>query len=259
MAAVQLEDSTLKELMALLNAVKDSATPGLAERITGMLTTLGVVAAEIEPEPAKTLVGAAMDSADSLADVLRDLDQWKRSGTWNALKDLVSLSTAIRDSATPALAERFTSLAVGLGQIAGEAGSGVAETVSAAEANGSELAGMVRQLGTWHKDGTWDAILEGAGLLRALKDSVSPQITERVVSFASDAVIDLREALDSGLLGMGIRATEVLHEAVASAERDTSRVSLTALMRALKEPEIQYSVKVLMAFVRRLSSVVSEE
>lgn len=258
MAAVKLEDSTLKELMALLNAIKDSATPGLAERITGMLTTLGVVAAEIEPEPAKVLVGAAMDHAGSLAELLSDLDQWKRTGTWDAVKDMVSLVAAMKDSATPALAERFTSLAVGLGHIAGEAGSGVAETVTAAEANGAELAAMVRQLGTWQKDGTWDALVEGAGLLRALKDSVSPQITERVVSFASDAVIDLREALDSGLLGMGIRATEVLHEAVASADRDASRVSLTGLMRALKEPEIQYSVKVLMAFLRRLSSVVAE-
>lgn len=258
MAAVQLEDSTLNELMALLNAVKDSATPRLAERVTGMLTTLGMVAAEIEPEPAKILVGAAMDHAGSVADVLRDLDQWKRTGTWDALKDLLSFVTALKDSTTPALAERLTSMAVSLGQVAGEAGTGVAETVSAAEAHGPELAHMIHQLGAWQKDGTWDALVEGAGLLRALKDSVSPQITERVVTFASDAVIDLREALDSGLLGMGIRATDVLHEAVASAERDTSRVTLTGLMRALKEPEIQYSVKVLMGFLRRLSKVVSE-
>lgn len=258
MAAVQLEDSTLNELMALLNAVKDSATPRLAERVTGMLTTLGMVAAEIEPEPAKILVGAAMDHAGSVADVLRDLDQWKRTGTWDALKDLLSFVTALKDSTTPALAERLTSMAVSLGQVAGEAGTGVAETVSAAEDHGPELAHMIHQLGAWQKDGTWDALVEGAGLLRALKDSVSPQITERVVTFASDAVIDLREALDSGLLGMGIRATDVLHEAVASAERDTSRVTLTGLMRALKEPEIQYSVKVLMGFLRRLSKVVSE-
>lgn len=255
---IEVEESTLKELASLVNAIKDSATPALAERITTLLSSLGVVAAEVEPVPASTIVEAAMSNADELATAIRVVGEWQRTGTWAALTEAVALLAALRDSATPAIAERLAGIAIGLGQIAGEAGAGVAETVGAVEEQGFGLAGIIRQVGTWQSDGTWDAIVQLAGLARGLNDSLSPQIVERVTAFAADAVLDLREALDSGLLGLGVRATDALNKSVVAAGHDTTRITLTGLMRSLKEPEIQFSIKVMMGLLRRMSAIVGD-
>lgn len=258
MGTMEVDENTLREMASLLNAIKDSATPGLADRITTLLSSLGMVAAEVEHEPAAAIIGAAMSNSDGITSAIEELGEWQRTGAWSSLTEAVALVSALRDSATPAIAERLATMAVQVGQIAGEAGTGVAETVGAVEENGSELARMIRQVGAWQSDGTWDAIVQLAGLARALNDSLSPQIVERVVSFASDAAIDLREALDSGLLALGIRASEALNQSVKVAETDASRVTLTGLLRSLKEPEIQFSVKVLLGMLRRFASVVRE-
>ncbi len=255
---IEVEENTIKEMASLLEAIKDSATPGLAERITTLLSSLGVVAAELDPKPASTLVQAAMVSADGLAQAMHQLSEWQRTGVWDSVTQAVSLLAAFTDSATPAIAERVAVLAVGLGEIAGEAGAGVADTVAAVEEHGSELADMIRQVGTWQADGTWDAVVQLANLANGLNDSLSPQIVERVVAFAADAVLELRRALDSGLLALGIRATQALDESVFAAKQDVSRITVTGLMRSLRDPEIQSGVKIIMGLVRRVSKIVGE-
>lgn len=258
MGTMEVDENTVREMASLLNAIKDSATPGLADRITTLMSSLGMVAAEVEPEPAAAIVGAAMTNSDGITSAIKELGEWQRTGAWSALTEAVGLASALRDSATPAIAERLAAMAVQVGQIAGDAGPGVAETVGAVDESGTSLAAMIRQVGAWQSDGTWDAIVQLAGLARALNDSLSPQIVERVVSFASDAAIDLREALDSGLLGLGIQASQALNQSVKAAETDATRVTLTGLLRSLKEPEIQFSVKVIMGVLRRFASVVQD-
>ncbi|NMP25231.1 DUF1641 domain-containing protein, partial [Sulfobacillus sp. DSM 109850] len=170
-------------------------------------------------------VRAVEDHGADLAAMIRQLGDWQHNGTWNALTEMVSLVSALRDSATPHLAERLGHLAVGLGQMAGEAGPGVAETVRAVEDHGADLAAMIRQLGAWQQDGTWDALMQLVTLAKGLQDSLTPHLVERLVSFAGDAVSDLRAALDSGLLDLGIRATHALSDVTETVRNDTSRVT----------------------------------
>ncbi len=258
MGMVEVDESTLRELTSLLGALKDSATAGLAERISNLMVSLGAVAAEVEAGPASAIVETAMDNAEGLTTAMQQLGDWQRNGTWKSLTETVSLVAALRDSATPHLAERLSSMAIGLGQIAGEAGPGVAETVSAMEDHGADLARMLRQVGAWQQDGTWDALVQLVTLVKGMNDSLTPHLVERVVSFAADAVIDLRAALDSGLLDLGIRAMQALAAATDAARTDASRVTVTGLMRSLKDPEIQYGVKLMMGLLRRLPQIVDE-
>ena len=256
MAMVEVEEATVREIASLLKAIRDSATPGLAERITSLVGALGQVAAEVEPEPASSLVQAAMTNAPAITAMLNELGQWQRTGVWDSLTEAASLASALKDSATPAIAERLADLAVSLGNIAGEAGAGVAQTLGAAEANGPELAAMIRQLAAWQQDGTWDALMQLATLGKGLTDSLSPAIVERAVSFATDTIIELQQALDAGLLALGTRAMGALNASVQAASADKSRITVTGLLRSLKEPEIQYGVKVILGLVRRIAEVV---
>ena len=252
MATIEVTDETLQELTTLLGAIRDSATPGLAERISQMMAALGQVAAEVEPDQAGQLVASAMQASDALAKTLGQLDAWHRTGVWDSLTELVSVGAALKDSATPHLAERVATLASGLGQMASEVGPGVVDTVGAVEAHGPVLREMIEEMARWHQDGTWKTLTETVTVLRALNDSLTPQMVERLMEMVTTLGSTLSAALDAGLLTMGLRLGDALTAAKADADQDTTRVTAMGLVRSIKEPEMQRSVKMLMALVRRL-------
>jgi uncharacterized protein YjgD (DUF1641 family) len=256
MATVEVAEETLQELAILLGAIKDSATPGLAERISQMLAALGAVAAEVEPDRAGLLVESAMEASDSLAKTLEQLDEWHRTGVWDSLTELVSFTAALKDSATPPIAERVATLAIGLGQMAGEIGPGVVETVSAVEAHGPALRQMIEEIARWHHDGTWKTLTEAVTVVRALNDSLTPHMVERVVELAATLGGALASAAESGLLDLGLRMGEALAAASHDSAQDASRVTAVTLMRSIREPGMQRGVKTLMALMRRLPEVI---
>ncbi|NMP25152.1 hypothetical protein HIJ39_22920, partial [Sulfobacillus sp. DSM 109850] len=96
MGMVEVDEATLRELTSLLGALKDSATPGLAERISTLMVSLGAVAAAVEPGPASAIVDTAMTHADALTTAMQQLGDWQHNGTWNALTEMVSLVSALR-------------------------------------------------------------------------------------------------------------------------------------------------------------------
>ena len=256
MATVEVAEETLQELAALLGAIKDSATPGLAERISEMMAGLGVVAAEIEPERAGHLVGSAMQASDSLAKTIGQLDEWHRTGVWSSLTEMVGFAAALKDSATPQIAERMATLAIGLGQIAGEVGPGVGETVSAVEQYGAALRQMIEDIARWHADGTWKTLTDTVTIVRAMNDSLTPAMVERMVELATTLGGALATAVESGLFDLGLRMGEALAAANHDAAQDSSRVTAMSLVRMIKEPEMQRSIKTLMALARRLPDVI---
>jgi uncharacterized protein YjgD (DUF1641 family) len=258
MATVEVQEDTLHELTSLLMAIKDSATPGLAERITNIMVSLGTVAAEVDPRPASELVAAVMNEAEPLKATLRQLAEWHRTGTWQALTEIASVVAAFKDSVTPHLAERAATITANVGAVAGEVGPGIAQSVAAVERHGDALARMVEDLGRWERDGTWDSLRQVVSLVKALTDSVTPQMLERTLAIVIEGVSALQDAFDSGLLTLGVKMAHALNVAAQAAETDTGRISATALMRRLKEPGVQRGMKVVMAFLRELPSVVNE-
>ncbi|MCY0877515.1 MAG: hypothetical protein OWU84_01010 [Firmicutes bacterium] len=258
MATVEIEEETIRELTSLLLALKDSVTPGLAGRITDLLAGLGAVAAEVEPETGRRLVARVMEEAPALEKTVTQLADWHRHGVWEALVDTASLAAAVKDGLTPSIVERLAGLAAALGTVAGSVGPGVGETVSAVEQHGQALAQVVHEVARWQADGTWDALVQVVSLVKALTDSVTPEMLERTLSIVIEGVSALQDAFDSGLLTVGVKMAHALHQAAKTAEGDTGRISATALMRRLREPGVQRGMKVLMALVQELPQVVNE-
>ncbi len=256
MAAREVDAGTLQELTALLAAIKDSATPGLAERISQILVSLGIPASAVDAEKARDLVETTMQTSDALVEAMRQLDVWYRSGVWSSLTEMTAVLTALRDSATPHMVERLAEVAGGWGAIAAQAGPGVASTVDAVETHGDELARVIHQVGQWQHDGTWDALTDFIVLARGLRDSVTPHVMERLTTLMTAATETLTAGMDSGLLDISVRAADALSSAKHSAEKDPTRITATGLFRSLKDPEIQRGLKVMMAFLRQLPDII---
>ncbi len=256
MATIEVADETLRELTTLLGAIRDSATPELAQRVSEIMANLGAVAAEVEPDRAGPLMQSAMQTAPSLAKTLMQLDEWHRTGVWDSLSEWVSLSAALKDGATPQIAERVATLATGLGQLASEIGPGVIETASAVESHGPALREMIDDIAGWHQDGTWNMLTEMVTVLRALNDSLTPDLVGRLVDMLTTLGSAAVAALDSDILGMGLRLVDTLTSADKDAALDTSRVTVMGLLRSLKEPEMQRAVKTVTAVMRRLPAIV---
>lgn len=256
MATIEVSEQTLSEWMALLTAIKDSATPALAERIAGMLTALGQLAAPLTDPAAQDLVRTAVDSGPELTEMIETLRTWHRTGTWNALKELATVATAVKDSASPHLVERITTLGVQLVRVVKDVGPGVETTVSAAEDEGAALAQLLRQVGEWTRDGTWQTVTELMALLRGFRESITPQLTERMIDFITHSVLALREAMDSGLLELGLALMQSMHEATQEADKATTRVTVTGLIRSLNNPGVQYAWQVLLGILRRSPQIV---
>lgn len=258
MATIEVADETLRELTTLLGAIRDSATPGLAQRVSEIMANLGAVAAEVEPDRAGPLVQSAMQTAPSLAQTLMQLDEWHRTGVWDSLSEWVSFSAALKDGVTPQIAERVATLVTGLGQLASEIGPGVIETASAVESHGPVLREMIDDIAGWHQDGTWNMLTEMVTILRALNDSLTPDMVGRLVDMLTTLGSATAAALDSGLLEIGIRLADALTSADKDAAQNASRITAMGLLRSLKEPEIQRAVKTVMAVMRRLPGIVED-
>ncbi|AEJ39301.1 hypothetical protein TPY_1111 [Sulfobacillus acidophilus TPY] len=248
----------LKELATVATAVKDSATPHLAERVAGMATALGQLTAPLTDPAAQDLVRTAVDSGPELTEMIATLRTWHQTGTWDALKELATVATALKDSASPHLVERMTTLGVQLGRVVKDIGPGVEATVSAAEDEGAALAQLLRQVGEWTRDGTWQTVTELMALLRGFRESATPQLTERLIDFITHSVLALREAIDSGLLELGLALMQSLHEATEEADKATTRITITGLMRSLKDPGIQYALHVLLGIGRRFPQTIKD-
>jgi uncharacterized protein YjgD (DUF1641 family) len=200
-----------------------------------------------------------MQASDALAETMHQLEVWHRTGVWASLTELVNLGAALKDSATPAIAERVASLAIGLGQVAGEVGPGVTETVGAVETHGAALRDMIEELAGWHQDGTWKALTEAVTVLRALSDSVTPHMVERVVEMIATLGAAINAAVESGLLDLGIRLGDALMQASRAADKDETRYTAMGLARRIKQPEVQRSVKVLMALLQQLPNAIEPQ
>jgi uncharacterized protein YjgD (DUF1641 family) len=258
MATIEISEATLGEWMSLLHAVQDSATPALAERIAAMLTTLGGLAAKLDDDTAAQLIDTTVMRAPELSATLETLAAWHHDGVWDALREMASIAAALKDSATPQLVERLAGLGVALGQVAGAVGPGLLATLTQLEEEAEPLSHMIAQLGEWWREGTWQTLVDLMSLVHAFRESMTPQLAERATVFVSQALVALRQAVDSGLLELGLATMNALQSAAKEAERPKGRITVTGLMRSLREPEIQYTTQLLLALMRRGPDIIKD-
>ncbi len=257
MATIQVSSETLGEWTALLTALRDSATPAMAERIGTMLSTLGQLTERVSEPAAMDILETIIEKHDALTTSLEQLERWQQDGTWTALTDFASLFTAVKNSATPPMAERIGTLLTQLGKLANKvAKTDALPLLDNLLDNQSELLAIMDQLISWQHSGTWDAIVEFTSLMKALQDSVSPQMSERVAQLAQQAGRGMNQMMDSGVVDLTADMISQLTDAFNEAQADSRKVTLGTMLRAIKDPDIQISLKTLMGLLHRLPGIL---
>ncbi len=170
-----------------------------------------------------------------------------------ALGRVATLVALLEDLATPALVERVATLTATLGQLAAlvtepQAYEASTRLVRALPA----LATAAEQLRQWQQDGTWDALTEMAGLVAALRDLATPNLTARVAATATALTESALRAQQFGALDVLVSMGGAMREAKQAADGDTRRVSLWNLRHAITEPEVQRGLKLLLALAAAL-------
>lgn len=101
---------TTRELSTLAAALTDSITPGVAERVTVLLTELSEAGSRLASPAGMALVESVVQEAPDLVRALHLLAEWQVNGTWEVFEGAVNLLKSLHDSLNPALVERIVGL-----------------------------------------------------------------------------------------------------------------------------------------------------
>ncbi|MGC8580328.1 MAG: DUF1641 domain-containing protein [bacterium] len=174
-------------------------------------------------------------------------------------KDVKQLTTAITDSITPAMINRLTENIDQIGRLSEMLTN--AEIVNLIEkiTNMSEslnlLLDILKQL---HEQGTLDQLANMVGVLDGLLNSLTPGILSRMVDIGLQLVEVGDFLLTSGLhsrLPFVIHAIDAaIVEAQDKAGKGKQLGGIIGLLRALKQPEIQEGLQILLKGIRGLST-----
>ncbi len=268
MATIKVSQDTLEEWAAVLSAVKDSATPALAERLAQMITALGQLAQRATEPAALETVDLLVTRQQTLQTVLDQLEQWRQDGTWTALTEFTALLAGIKNSASAPLAERLGTLAAQLGDLVGSATDPAAQALlTHALDHEPALSATVRQLAEWHQDGTWTAMTEFAALLAGIKNSASAPLAERLGTLAAQlgpVVTRLTDAETLSTLDQVLdqQATlRVLLDQLSRWQQDGTWDAVTNLMglaRALQDSLNPLMIERLMTTGTQLGTLVNQ-
>ena len=248
MATVQVPQEVLREWAQALSAVRAQVPPPMAQQVASIVTVLtawasgqesaGTAPMEANPVPALTPATAAAP-LEAAASALT--------------AELSSVASAVADSVTPALVERVTALLTEFGvigsRLASPAGLGLVESVAD---QAQELTQLLRQMSVWQANGTWALVENTAALVKALQDSVSPALAERVIDFLVPVVGSLSQMDSAGMLEAAVRLAEAAPDSLAHAREDRRRLTVVALLREVQNPEVQLGIKTLLQMLRRL-------
>ncbi|POB10015.1 MAG: DUF1641 domain-containing protein [Sulfobacillus thermosulfidooxidans] len=249
--------NALVELASLAAAFKASATPPMAERVGSLLSNMGELTALAASDEAKKAAQELIERAPSLTQAAAQLDVWQHDGTWDAIKEFTALLTAVKSSASPAMAERVASLLSSLGSLAARASE--PETVSALNFvldNQNAMMSLFQQMVSWQHDGTWAAIVDFSSLISAVRDSATTQMVERVSGIVVEASRALDGAIRSGLLDLGLKIMDAAASAVEEAKADPQKMTAMGLLRALKDPDVQVGVKMIINVLKKVPHIM---
>lgn len=113
------------------------------------------------------------------------------------------------------------------------------------------LTRLLQRVDELERSGALATFLDLTEVAHALRISVSDHMVAQLATAARNAL-----ELADGLALQAPALKQAAEEARAAASADTGRVGLLDLARALKEPQIQYGLKFLLAFSRRLPAAM---
>ncbi len=255
MATIEISQARLQEWTEMLLALKRSVDPSATEQVDALLASVksaqGSQAVQSERRAHPDTRQAAADA------VLSQLVRWRHDGTWDALTEFAGLLTSVKSSATAGMAERMgTLVATTGGLMARLTESDTTQFLTYVFENQEVVRKLLDQLATWQSDGTWQTLTDLAGLVQAAKQSFSVATVSRLSALTEEGLLVLQRFLDSGALPGGLAILEQLSEAMSQAfhetEQDTKQVTLTGMLRIIKDPQIQITLKTLVALLKKV-------
>lgn len=177
-----------------------------------------------------------------------------------AMEEARGLAGAVEAALTPGTVDRLATLAERLGNVLDTLTS--PEVLALAEqvrTSAPALTRLLRRLEELDRTGALDLLLDLAGALGALSHSLSDAMVQR----AADTLRSVAEvgdlAVSSGLADRAPALAAALRQAGAEAAADPGRLGLFGLIRALRDPEVQRSLKFLLAVARHVPKALSDD
>lgn len=173
-----------------------------------------------------------------------------------ALGDVAGAALA---SVTPGMFNRLAEMAERAGTAVDIATSPeVLELLGQVRASAPALTHAIRRVDELTKSGALDSLLDLAQVLQAAQSSMGDAMIHRLGNLIRvfGEMADL--LVVSGLPEKVPALMEAAEGAKAEAEADPTAVSLFGLMRALKQPEVQFALKFMLAMARRLPAAAAE-
>lgn len=102
------------------------------------------------------------------------------------------------------------------------------------------------------RSGALETFVELAEMAHAAKATLGDGMVHRLADRAAVALEMIDPLLDREMAGRMARVTGALSEARAVAAKDQTRISVFDLLRAFREPEVQFALRWLLATARRM-------
>lgn len=172
-------------------------------------------------------------------------DKKTSAASANRIEEAAGLLTAGLDSMTPAIAQRLATTIAQMAELIDVINNDEMKNLMAGTAKAAES--LERSIGTikmLEESGTLATLVEIGDLANAITQSLTTSLVVRSLS----PVLSLAEAGDQLL--------EEVRESAHESAKETRKLSIIALLRELQDPQVQKSLKFMLALARRLPGLL---
>ena len=194
-------------------------------------------------DPEADLEAAIAENPEAVAEFVRRLD------AVNELLDVLSLGeNALTDEMIREVAGTTATLAESADGLATEGTVGLAETVGE---NGAELEAALESVLELQRSGALEELVELAGVASLLSSALDDEMVASLAATGSS----LGEIADTAADGDARDGIETALEGLAAAESEPpERVGPVGLVRAARDPEVQYGLGYVLAIARAIGA-----
>ncbi len=258
MATIVVSSETLQQWTETMSALRGVVAPAEAETIDTLLVSMELMRNTPAVEAPSKHSENVRETVGNVA--LDQLAQWQLDGTWDAMTQFASLLTAVKSSATAPMAERLGMALTTLGNLVSRVtGEDSIEMLTSLFDHPDTLTGVLEQLATWQSDGTWQRLLELVTLLMAVMDSLSIATIERLTATTEKAGRTLSTVMDSRAVPISMALLDAMTDAWQDALGDRKSLTLVGMLRLIKEPPVQLSLKTLFGVLKKMPQVLEAE
>lgn len=172
-------------------------------------------------------------------------DQEAPAASSSRVEETAGLLTAGLDSMTPAIAQRLAATAAQLAELIDVINNDEMKNLLSSTARAAEsLERSIGAIKTLEESGALATLVEIGDLADAVKQSLTTSLVTRSLSPVLSLVLT------------GDQILEVVRKSAREAEKDTRKLGLIALLRELQDPQVQESLRFILALSRHLPDLL---